>query len=398
MDRSKWEYKKLGEVCAPKSDILRANKLFGNDDIIDYVDISSIDNTTHCITQPTSYVFKEAPSRAQQKVEQGDILYSLVRPNLKNVAVVTSQDTEKYVASSGFCVLRGKEIETRYLYHMVLGNTFTNYILGLVSGANYPAVREDDVKGFTFRCPPITDQQRIVAELDCLNEMIALKQEQLKEFDKLAQSIFYDMFGDPVLNEKRWEIRPLGELISIMGGFAFKSSSYVDIGIRLVQIANVWEDNIKWDEITHVPKEDVNKRPDYLLKPGDIVMALTRPIIKSLGSVKIARIRNCDIPCALNQRVCKFAFSNSLLSPHWFYHFARTDYFKDMINSFSSKGMQPNVSTKEIESILTPYIPLSLQQQFAEKISAIEAQKELVKQSIAEMQALLDYTMDKYFG
>ena len=53
---------------------------------------------------------------------------------------------------------------------------------------------------------PVTDdQQRIVAELDCLNEMIALKQEQLKEFDKLAQSIFYDMFGDPVTNEKGWE-------------------------------------------------------------------------------------------------------------------------------------------------------------------------------------------------
>ena len=177
MDRSKWEYKKLGEVCAPKSDILRANKLFGNDDIIDYVDISAIDNTTHRITQSTNYVFKDAPSRAQQKVEQGDILYSLVRPNLKNIAVVTSSDTDKYVASSGFCVLRGKDVETRYLYHLVLGDAFTNYILGLVSGANYPAVREDDVKGFSFRCPPVADQQRIVAELDCLNEMIALKQE-----------------------------------------------------------------------------------------------------------------------------------------------------------------------------------------------------------------------------
>ena len=239
MDRSKWEYKKLGEVCAPKSDILRANKLFGNDDIIDYVDISSIDNTTHCITQPTSYVFKEAPSRAQQKVEQGDILYSLVRPNLKNVAVVTSQDTEKYVASSGFCVLRGKEIETRYLYHMVLGNTFTNYILGLVSGANYPAVREDDVKGFTFRCPPITDQQRIVAELDCLNEMIAVKQEQLKEFDKLAQSIFYDMFGDPIENEKGWEKNKLDELYKVTSSKRILQSEWQDNGVPFYKVADI---------------------------------------------------------------------------------------------------------------------------------------------------------------
>ena len=62
------------------------------------------------------------------------------------------------------------------------------------------------LKDISVPIPPIADQQRIVAELDCLNEMIALKQEQLKEFDKLAQSIFYDMFGDPVENEKGWKV------------------------------------------------------------------------------------------------------------------------------------------------------------------------------------------------
>ena len=59
---------------------------------------------------------------------------------------------------------------------------------------------------------------------------------------------------------------------------------------------------------------------------------------------------------------------------------------------------QPGLSVKDLNPLLIPIPPLSLQQQFAEKISAIEAQKELVKQSIAETQALLDYTMDKYFG
>ena len=96
--------------------------------------------------------------------------------------------------------------------------------------------------------------------------------------------------------------------------------------------------------------------------------------------------------------IMKYDFSDSHVSPNWFYHFARTKYFKDRINAFSSKGMQPNVSTKEIESIKFPLPPLALQQQFAEMIQAIEAQKELVKKSIAETQLLLDYTMDKYFG
>ena len=109
----------------------------------------------------------------------------------------------------------------------------------------------------------------------------------------------------------------------------YKSSSYIDDGIRLVQISNVWEDSVKWDDITCVPNEDAMSHPLFILKPGDIVMALTRPIIKSLGTVKIARIRECDTPCVLNQRVCKYDFSDSHVSPNWFYHFARTKYFKD---------------------------------------------------------------------
>ena len=393
MDRSKWEYKKLGDICKSINaggTPSRGNSAYWNGDI-PWVKIR--DMNSKYVNSTEEFITEEGLNNSSAKLfEPGTILYSIFATigaaSILEIPATTNQ------AIAGIVLGDGCDRDFYYYYLTSLKTHFENISKGVAqNNINLSVLRNQKVV-----VPPISDQQRIVAELDCLNKMIAVKQEQLKEFDKLAQSIFYDMFGDPVLNEKRWEIRPLGELISIMGGFAFKSSSYVDIGIRLVQIANVWEDNIKWDEITHVPKEDVNKRPDYLLKPGDIVMALTRPIIKSLGSVKIARIRNCDIPCALNQRVCKFAFSNSLLSPHWFYHFARTDYFKDMINSFSSKGMQPNVSTKEIESILTPYIPLSLQQQFADKISAIEAQKELVKQSIAETQALLDYTMDKYFG
>ena len=72
-------------------------------------------------------------------------------------------------------------------------------------GATFKEISKTIVENIKIPVYSFTDQQRIVAELDCLNEMIALKQEQLKEFDKLAQSIFYDMFGDPIINDKGWQ-------------------------------------------------------------------------------------------------------------------------------------------------------------------------------------------------
>lgn len=62
--------------------------------------------------------------------------------------------------------------------------------------------------------PPKPTQLAIVAELDKINELIQLKKQQLKDYDQLAQSIFYEMFGDPVENEKGWEVKKLGEMCS----------------------------------------------------------------------------------------------------------------------------------------------------------------------------------------
>ena len=392
MDRSKWEYKKLGEVCAPKSDILRANKLFGNDDIIDYVDISSIDNTTHCITQPTSYVFKEAPSRAQQKVEQGDVLYSLVRPNLKNIAVVTSSNTDKYVASSGFCVLRGKDVETRYLYHMVLGDTFTNYILGLVSGANYPAVREDDVKGFSFRCPPLADQQRIVAELDCLNEMIALKQEQLKEFDKLARSIFHDMFGD-----KDFPKYQLKDVLSKIGSGATPSGgnqSYKTEGISLIRSLNVHNNEFVYKDLAFIDEQQAKQLNNVTIEENDVLLNITG------ASVARCCIVPSDVlPARVNQHVSILRPRNELLDCLYLCHYLISCEEQTKLLSLSkSKAATREALPKNLlEKYMIKLPPLALQQQFAEKIQAIEAQKVLVKKIIAETQQLLDSRMDYYF-
>ena len=245
--------------------------------------------------------------------------------------------------------------------------------------------------------PPLVDQERIVAELDLLSSIIEKKKAQLKELDQLAQSIFYDMFGDPITNEKGWEVKTIGDFVNVKGGFAFKSNGYTQSGVRLVQIANVWKDNLKWDDIVFVSNENANNCSDYLLNKGDIVMAMTRPIIKSLEAVKIAVVSEEDLPCILNQRVCKFDLHNGLNSI-WLYQFLRLPFFKNKIDLFGSKGMQPNVSSREIESIPLFLPPIHLQEIFADKVEAIKRQKTLIQQSIDEVQTMFDYTMDKYFG
>lgn len=162
-----WRTGSLKELIEDKRKILRAAKLYRPNDVIHYIDISSIDNIAHCMTSTTEFVFNEAPSRAQQVVHNGDILVSMVRPNLRNIASVCSIENN-LVASSGFCVLRSHSTSGEFLKQLVLSDFFTDYLLTRVSGANYPAVREEDIKDCEIGIPPVELQQEFSNRIKAL--------------------------------------------------------------------------------------------------------------------------------------------------------------------------------------------------------------------------------------
>lgn len=133
---------------------ISAKKTYQANDEIRYVDISSIDNSSNQVIGYTSYIFKDAPSRAQQCLKYNDILVSTVRPNLRNIAIFNGK-SNGYVGSSGFCVLRSLNCNPLYLKYIVLDDAFTDSMLELTTGASYPAIRDDDVLNYEMINAPI---------------------------------------------------------------------------------------------------------------------------------------------------------------------------------------------------------------------------------------------------
>ena len=182
-----WEVKKLGDTCFPKKEIARANKCFKKSDTIQYIDISSIDNSQAILTGTTPFVFEDAPSRAQQKVNKGDVLVSLVRPNLKNIAMVHFEDVY-LVASSGFCVLRGRLCNPHFIKSLVLTDRFTKYLTERTSGANYPAVREEDIKDCAIGVPPLELQSAFAQKIEAIEKQKELIKKSIQETETLFNS------------------------------------------------------------------------------------------------------------------------------------------------------------------------------------------------------------------
>lgn len=172
---------------------ISAKKMYKKDDTILYIDISSIDNSTNQVIGYTPYLYKDAPSRAQQCLMTNDILVSTVRPNLKNIAIFRGE-SKVYVGSSGFCVLRPTKCNPLYLKYIVLDNEFTETMVDLTTGANYPAIRDDDVLNYEMIDSSIELQNKFASFVELIVELKSALKEYKRTTKELIEKTISDCF------------------------------------------------------------------------------------------------------------------------------------------------------------------------------------------------------------
>ena len=188
----KYPQTNISELVSGK--VPSVKKDFSPEDTIKYIDISSIDNKQNVMTGYTEYVVKDAPSRAQQHIKRGDIVISTVRPNLRNVAITPYYDSN-LVASSGFCVLRAEKCLPEYLMAIVTSDKFTDDMTKVVTGANYPAIKDSDVMNYQVALPPMELQKQFAEFCKQIDKSKVVVQKALDEAQLLFDSLMQQYFG-----------------------------------------------------------------------------------------------------------------------------------------------------------------------------------------------------------
>lgn len=172
------------------------------DGLIDYIDISSVDNTEKKIVSFQTIHAKDAPSRAKQLLKQGDVIVSTVRPNLNAVAIVTNETENLMVGSTGYCVLRCKEkLDAHYLFNFCQSQYFIDNMSSQATGASYPAVNASIVRNSLIPWRPIEKQREIAKKLNAVGRLIFLRKQQLVKLDELVKARFVELFGE-------WKSKP----------------------------------------------------------------------------------------------------------------------------------------------------------------------------------------------
>ena len=150
-----------------------------------YIDIDAINNKLQKVSEPKELLVSKAPSRASREVCQGDTLFSMVRPYLKNIAYINS-DLANCIASTGFFVCRpNKTLNSHYLYYLMISNYMVDGLNFYMRGDNSPSIRPKNIYSFPFPLPPLSEQEEIVRRLESIFE----KEEKAKELCNMLEKI-----------------------------------------------------------------------------------------------------------------------------------------------------------------------------------------------------------------
>ena len=324
-------------------------------------------------------------------VPRGCFAYNPSRINVGSVAWQNEEDT---VSVSPLYVVFSvsPELSQDYLLYYIKSNYAMTYINALARGAVRNNLKLSTLKSFDIPYASISEQQKIVHELDLLNDIINKQKAQIDNLDNLAQSIFYDMFGDPITNERRWKVKNLGEICDkITDGSHNPPKGVSHSNFLMLSSKNVTNQGVTFDNPRFLTKEQFeteNKRTS--VRKGDIFL-----VIVGAGIGKCCIYKE-DFPITLQRSVAVIKPKKEVINSSFLNHFLVLSHI--VICNEAKGAAQKGIYLNQLFNVRTIIPPLTLQQEFAAKIEEIDAMKAKVRQSLKESEQLFNSRMDYYFN
>ena len=367
--REGWEYKKF-EACINKTPKPKQVKTEEYNSGTKYPIVSQEDKLISGYYDDESYVFH---------IDSPVVIFG------DHTRVLKYVDFDFVVGADGVKIISPKqELNAKFLLYYLQWYKIPN----LGYSRHYKLLKELNIP-----LPPKSTQLAIVSELDKINELIRLKKEQLKDFDNLAQSIFYEMFGDPVENEKGWEVKKLNEIVSDNCSISYgivQPGDGVENGVPVVRPVDMTKTFVSRKGLKNTTKEISDSYKRTILKGNEILMCVRGTT--GLISMATPELQGCNVTRGIAPIECgptcdKWFVFYQILNPAIQHHIAEY-----------TRGIAlKQINMKDVRDIPLCLPSLSLQRLFAQRIEQIEHQKAEVQKAIADLETLLASRMQYWF-
>lgn len=387
---SEWKEYKLGDIIVTNAKSITKDYPYKK---IKYLDTGSI--TCNKIESLQDLNLTDAPSRAKRLVNDGDIIYSTVRPDQLHYGYITSAP-QNLVVSTGFVTITcNKEIvNPKFLYYSLTQNQTTEFLHSIAeaSTSTYPSLKPSDIEALDIILPPLSEQERIASILSSLDDKIDLLNRQNQTLESMAETLFRHYFIDNA--QPDWEEKSLGELVEINGGFSYKGE-YIGAGVSLLLGMGCVSFNKRF--LSSGARPYSGECPEkYLVNPGDLVIATRQqsdnmPIL-GFPAIIPDDFKGKKVIVGANLYNVK---NNSKLSNYFFYLLLRTSDYQNHIIA-CSKGTTVKMITKDaIESYQISLPPIDIIIKYQDVLNSFNQKVKAVSNQICSLTKLREIILPK---
>lgn len=372
MERNDWKVLKLGDFCD-----LKAGK---------NVKVSEIKQECDEINKYPCYGGNGI--RGYIKKYSHCLIYPIIGRQGALCGNVTLAKAPFYATEHAVVVKPRSETNITWLYYKLRSLNLNQYAQGVAQ----PGLAVSTLNKIPIPVPPLPVQARIVDELDCLQGILSKKRQQLAEYHSLAQAIFHQMFGDPVVNEKGWEVKKWKELFDTKLGKMLDRSQHTSSQKQYPYLANT---NVQWgyfdlSDLRTMPFSD-EELIKYDLEENDLLICEGGESGRCAIWHNKYSNQNILFQKAIHRARIKKANTVDITYISYFIR-----YSKELggLKDYISKSTIEHLTGEKLKSLPIPLPPLPLQQSFAARIAAIDSQRERLAASIRELETLFACRME----
>ena len=338
MTMAEWIECTIGDLCDTISDTYE-----GNDENVVLVNTSDV--LEGKVLNHTQVPNKNLKGQFKKTFRENDILFSEIRPANKRFAFVDFKDTSNYIASTKLMVLRHNEkVLPEYLFAILKSNYILAELQHLAEtrSGTFPQITfSSELAPMKVKLPDKKAQKQIVSILLSIEQKMDANVTINNNLLEQALTLYTTQFSSLEKNGC------VGNYCTVKSGFAFKSSWWTKSGVKVIKIGSINQDNLNLLECSYVDEDKVDKAKDFVVKAGDLLIAMTGATIG-----KFAMVPYSSEVLLVNQRVGKFFLGNNPVEklPFIYCTLKQPEVYSEVVNRGQGSA-QPNISASDIMNI-----------------------------------------------
>ena len=386
---------KIGDIC----DILNGFAFKSDKYVSSGIRVIRITNVQKGYLEdstPQYYPLETISELEKYMLNEGDLLMSLTG-NVGRVALLTANMLPAALNQRVAC-LRIKDsriIDKGFLFQFLNSDYFELQCILSSKGIAQKNMSTEWLKEYEIPIFTKEEQKQISLELSKVDFLITARHEQLAKLDELVKARFVELFGDPVLNPKKWTVSELSAHIQFLtSGSRGWSQYFTDSGEYFITIKNVKNCRITLDDVQYVVPPDNAEAKRTRVQEGDLLISITA----DLGRTGVITKEIADYGGYINQHLICIRLNQDAVRPLYVAYYMESEAGKSQFQAKNQSAVKAGLNFNSINSLRLIVPPIELQDKFISFVEQTDKSKLAIQKSLEKLETLKKALIQKYFG